>query len=319
MPAMTKTYLIGGAALLALLMGSKKSSAKSTKSSSGTGSTDPKKDDDGKGDAGEPAGPNGCAGDLIVKNGICVDPKNPNGDGSGSGNGSGSGGSLKASDLYYSQDCKTIKFGDKTGEAWWKAKGKSKAQDWLAAQYKNLILIAYGMLKDNKPVCFKEFPLQEKYETNFELNAARLDWIVKFPAVWTLLYTVRNLIDKNLLNGKTFVKLDELTWKLEFGKGYKFEELWAVLEPLAFTILYIEQEKPGSVLKKFGWTYPNYDKAGNAVVNTVMVLYAIMFPYVDRQKMFKIWGTLDKTPFYSNLWDYVAALENASFEYDMEQ
>lgn len=315
MPAMTKTYILGGAALLALLLGSKKSSAKSSSSKSSDQPSDKPAENKEQGDVGEPAGPKGCKPGLVNKNGTCVKPDTGTG-GTGTGTGTG-GGTLKPEGIYISNDCKTVKFGDKTGESWWKIRGKKMAQQWLGADYTNLIYIAYEMLRSNKDACFKDFPTTEKYPVSLELHKARIDWIVKYPAIWSLLVTIRNFIDKDLLSGKTYVGMIEKNKLiLEFTKNFNFEAFWETIEPLAYTILYLEEEKPGSVLKKFGDTYPAYDKPGSEVRNSCIVLFVILFPYIDKTKIFKQFsGNLDSTELYNNIWDNISDLENESIDY----
>lgn len=314
MPAMTKTYLLGGAALL-LFLGSKKSSAKSTsgsKTDTGTVPSDQKKE----GDVGDPVGPNGCKKGLVEKGGYCIDPNDPKN--KDPKNNTGGGGTLASDGLYISNNCDVVKFGDGKGDAWWKNKGEKFAKQWLKAEYTNLIYIAYEMLKSNKEACFKDFPTLEKYPVSFELHKARIDWIIKRPAIWTLLVTIRNLIDKNLLNGKTYVGMVEKNKELllQFTKDFNFEEFWKSIEPLAYTILFMEEEKPGSVLKRFGYTYPSYDKPGSEVRNSCIVLFVILFPYIDKTKIFKQFsGNLDNTELYNNIWDNISDLENASIDY----
>lgn len=315
MPAITKSYILGGGILLALLLGSKKSSAKSSSSKPADQPSDKPTENKEQGDVGEPAGPKGCKPGLINKNGICT--KSDTGTG-GTGGGTGTGGTLKPEGIYISNDCKTVKFGDKTGEAWWKIRGKKMAQQWLGTGFTNLTYIAYEMLKSNKDACFKDFPTIEKYPVSLELNKAKIDWIIKYPAIWSLLVTIRNMIDKNLLDGKTYVGMTEIKKELllEFTKNFSFEPFWQSIEPLAYTILFLEEEKQGSVLKRFGYTYPSYDKPGSEVRNSVIVLFVILFPYVEKTKIFKQFsGNLDNTQLYNDIWDNISDLENESIDY----
>lgn len=327
----TKLVLIGGAAL-ALLMGSKKSSSKTSgNSGSGSGgSGSGSGNDDGYGDIGEPAGPKGCKPGLILKNGVCTESGNGNGEnnvggnGGQNGNGVGGGGSLKSSDLYVSKDCKEYKFGDKTGDSWWKTKGKKTAQAWIEAQYSNPIVIAYEMLKGNKMSCpaISEFPIQEKFKTQFDLQIARMDWMIKYPIIWSLIYDIRNKIDKELMNGITYVTLTPnngypKTWKFTYGKGWNFEAFWQQIQPLAYAIQNTEAKNPGFIMKKFGLAGPNQKFDHNdSVSNAAIIIFRIIFPYIDNVTLLKGFSpgekipALDSTQLYGNLWDRIADFEN---------
>lgn len=323
-PKQKAVVAMGGIGILAyFFLGSKKASAASSKgagtSTGGTNGTGT--NEEGKGGIGEPAGPNGCKVGLIPKDGICVkDPKQQNGGGTGTG--TGTGGALKPSEIYISNKCDTFKFGDKTGESWWKNSGKKKAEDWLKAGFENLTLIAFEMIRKNKETCFKDFPVQEKYKSNFELQGARIDWILKYPMMWALLHAIRNFIDRDLLNGVSYVKINNSKdpWKLEFGKSFDFNVFWEDIQPLAYYIFYNEQLKPGSMLKKVGLSYVDYDVPGNDATNSVLVLYSIIFPYIlDKKVLEQKMKWLQSGNFYSTLWDHIAAMEGQSIDVGMEE
>lgn len=249
MPMNTK-LLLGGAAALALLLSSKSSSSKK---SSGTTNTD-KKPDDGKGDEGEIPGPNGCAVGLIVKDGVCtIDPKGPN-DPKNPDNNTNTeknkyNGLPSAESMSISADCKTVKFGDTTGDAWWKIKGKPKAQQWVKNGYENPLMISYEMIHGLSP-CFAKFPIQKSFTSRKDMELSRIAWIKSNRAVWNLLWSVRNRIDKEFFDGQQTVELDLKTLKFKYGAKFDFEKFWEeFLLPLTSTALEQEMDKPGYLFK----------------------------------------------------------------------
>lgn len=247
MPMNTK-LLLGGAAALALLLSSKSSS--SSKKSSGT-NTD-KKPDDGKGDEGEIPGPNGCAVGLIVKDGVCtIDPKGPNDPKNPDTNTNKNkyNGLPSAESMSISADCKTVKFGDTTGDAWWKIKGKPKAQQWVKSGYENPLMIAYEMIHGLSP-CFAKFPIQKSFTSRKDMELSRIPWIKTYRPVWNLLWSVRNRIDKEFFDGEQTVELDIKTLKFKYGTKFDFEKFWEeFLLPLTSTALEQEMDKPGYLFK----------------------------------------------------------------------
>jgi len=273
MPVNTK-IILGGAALLGYLFSSKGGTKKST--STPSSKDDPSAEDTkntGKGDIGEPAGPNGCLEGLIIKNGICskadlpkTDPKDkvPPKD-----NGTGHNGLPTAASMYISPDCKIVKFGDKTGNAWWAKLGKPSAQQWINSGYDNPLMIAWEMLRKN--ACFSDFPIQKNYDTRSELEYERIFWIIKKREVWNLLTSVKNRIDKQFYDGRSVVEIDPVTGKITYGKKFNILFFWDDFRPLTVVALDTEEKDKGTLFKNSGIKNPAFDPNSGAYDWTVSV------------------------------------------------
>ena len=261
--------LIAGAIASFFLFGSKKKPA-STAITPGSG-TDSNKDD-GKGDVGEPAGPNGCKLGLTEVDGICVDPKNPP---KKADNNNGGGGSKPAaSELIIAKDCKSFQFGDKTGDSWWKNKGLKSAKQWVESGELDPLNIAFQMIKKTGN-CFKTFPERVDFENWFEFNQAKYDWINKNRPIWALLYSIRDRVDISQFNGIETVTADPTKFDLglKFGKAFDYDKFWEMLKPIAITLLQEEASVPGSILGvKSDDSMRTY--------NVVIALFTIIFPNV---------------------------------------
>jgi len=312
--ALDPKLLIGGAILGFFLL------KKPAKSNAAT--TDKKEDETGKGDLNDPVGPNGCKTGLKEVNGICVDDpeldENGNPIKGGSGSGSG-GGKLAASDLSIAKNCESFTFGDKTGDAWWKAKGKKFAEQWDKSGETNPLLIAFEIIKKTGN-CFKEFPIQKEFPNWFEYNTAKFWWMEKHPQMWNLLYTIRNMIDINLYDGIETVIADpkKADYGLKFGNAFNINTLWKSIEPMAYTLLQLEASKPGSVLNiKDGYDNPIY-----IISNVATYLYSMILPNIPYTeiitKVKKGWFT-KQTPLWNQLWELVNSIEGQSPDLESEQ
>ena len=121
----SKNLVLGGLAFLLLIGGKKKKSKKSEGS------------DEGISDGADLNGPSGTK------------PDSESGGGGGGGSGSGSGAApsnLAKNAIWVSKDCKTVVYGDGTGEAFWKSKGQPVAQKFIAANYNDPYEIARLMI-----------------------------------------------------------------------------------------------------------------------------------------------------------------------------
>lgn len=287
---------------------------------SNASSTDNKdnKTEDGKGDLNDPVGPNGCKIGLKEVKGVCVDDPNLDENGKPVKNGGGNG-KLAASDLSIAKDCKSFTFGDKTGNAWWKAKGEKFATQWVKSGETDPLLIAFEIVKKTG-ACFKEFPIRKEFKNWFDYNTAKFWWMEKNSEMWTLLYTVRNMIDINLFDGVETVVADpkKADYALKFGNAFNIDTLWKSIEPLAYTLLQMEANKPGSVLNiKDGYDIPIY-----LISNVATYLYSVILPNIPYDEIItrfkKGWFT-KQTPLWNKLWELVNSIEGQSPDFESEQ
>lgn len=317
--ALDPKLLIVGAAL-AFLLSSKKSSGKSTSVSDG------KKDipEEDKNDKGEPVGPNGCKTGLVEKDGYCVDPTDPNDNTNGTkgktGGGGGGGGTNTKAELIMGKDCKTWSYGDKTGDAWWKAKGKPNAQQWIKSGYSEPLQIAYEMLKASS-ACFKSFPVREEFPNWFEYNVAKFEWINSNRPFWFLLYSVRNKIDLTQFNGVETVQSGS-DLKLKFGPGFNYDKLWESLKPMALTLLQLIEEAgknvQGPVAKVLG--LKDSEDYSDRLVNIPTYLFTLIFPNIPVTewvtKLNK--GMLYNIPLWKQLQESVNEYDGESIDLEAE-
>lgn len=312
--ALDPKLLAGGAILGYFLL-------KKPAKSNATSVTDDKNktDETDKGDLNDPAGPNGCKIGLKEVKGICVDDPNLDENGKPVKNGNGNG-KLAASDLSISKKCDSFTFGDKTGNAWWKAKGEKFANQWVKSGETDPLLISFEILKKTGS-CFKDFPIRADFKNWFEYNTAKFWWMEKNSEMWTLLYTVRNMIDINLFDGVETVTADpkKADYALKFGNAFNINTLWKSLEPMAYTLLQMEASKPGSVLNiKDGYDSPIY-----LVANVATYLYSLVLqniPYneiITRYK--KGWFKPKQTPLWDKLFELVNSIEGQSPDFESEQ
>lgn len=333
MPINTK-LLLGGAAALAFLFSSKGSSKGSSKASdTNSDKTDPEKKPNEevkpKGGLGDPVGPEGCDVGLSPKDGICVKPTNaPKKEPPYNGLAS-------ADSMYVSADCKVVKFGDKTGDAWWKSKGKPKALQWIETKdYKNPLMIAYRMIHSLSP-CFKEFPIQENYNTRNEMEHDRVFWIKNNREVWNLLWSIRNRIDKEFFNGEQTIELDLKTLKISYGKKFNFEILWeSFLLPFAGAAVEIEMITPGTLFK--GDLLPKQYQGGllfdeDYVWTVSTFLQFVILSNITNTNFFKLYNAgagkvqvfNTSSKLFTSFYDHVDAAfgqdEQISIEFDFEE
>lgn len=311
--ALDPKLIIGAAVLGFFFLGDKKS----TKSNAADKKDS--KDDSGKGDLNEPVGPNGCKEGLKDVKGICVDDPDLDENGNPINGSEGSGGKSTLSDLTISKKCDSFSFGDKTGNAWWKAKGEKIAKQYVKSGETEPLLIAFEMLKKTGS-CFKEFPIRKEFKNWFDYNTAKFWWMEKNPEMWNLLYTVRNIIDINLFDGVETVIADpkKADYALKFGNAFNMDTLWKSLEPMAYTLLQLEANKPGSVLNiKDGYDNPIY-----IISNVATYLYSLILPNIPYTeiitKVKKGWFT-KQTPLWNKLWELVNSIEGQSPDLESEQ
>lgn len=314
--ALDPKLLLGGAILGFFLL------KKPTKSNAASSTDGKDKNEDGKGDLNDPAGPNGCKTGLKEVNGICVDDPDLDENGNSVKNGGGTGnGKLAASDLYISKDCKSFAFGDKTGDAWWKAKGNKTAQAWIDSTAKDDPLdpysIAFQMLKKTGK-CYQDFPLREDFQNWYEYNLAWLNWIKKFPAPWTLLVLVKNKIDINKFNGMETITADptKTNYGLVFGKQFNEEEFFAQIKPMILTMIQIEASTPGALLG-----IKEYANTSDILTNIATYMFWILMPNIPLNDLIVKYkkGMLDAIPFWHKLVDFTGEFEGQSIDLENEQ
>lgn len=318
--ALDPKLLIVGAAL-AFLLGGKKSSGKNA----GSSSNDDKKDisEEDKSDKGDPVGPNGCKTGLVEKDGYCVDPNDPNNGGKGNngGSGSGKGGAAKA-ELTITKDCKSWSYGDKSGDAWWKAKGEPKAKQWIKAGYMEPLEIAYEMLKTTVN-CFKDFPVREDFQNWYDYNLAKFEWINSNRPIWFLLYSVRNKIDLTQFNGVETVQTGP-DLKLKFGPGFNYDKFWNSIKPMALALLELTASEPkdelNTVDKALGIKDINQGGYTTNIMNITTYMFTIIFPNIPVNewvvKLSK--GSLNGIPLWSQLFDSISDNDGESIDLDQD-
>lgn len=307
--ALDPKIIIGGAIVAAFLFGSGKKKATTGSSSSSD------KTDDGKGDSGDPVGPNGCKTGLIEKEGKCVDPES-SGNGKDVPGGGGNGGNKPASsELIISKDCKSFQFGDKTGDSWWKNKGEKVAKQWLKSGYTDPLLIAFELAKKIGS-CFKDFPLEETSNHWFNLQLDRFEWINSNRQMWNLLWSVRNRVDTALFNGVETVTADSSKTNLGLvfgnnGKNFNLDKFFEMLKPMVRTLIQISAQSPkndiGPVATALGIKDITYNDYNNSLVNITNYLFTLIFPNISVNEMMVIWkkGTLYKLELWTELQKYV--------------
>lgn len=275
------------------------------------------KTEEEKGDLNDPAGPNGCKIGLKEVNGICVDDPDLDENGNPIKNDTQNVGKLASSDLYISKDCKTFKFGDGTGNSWWKTKGEKSAKQWIKSGETEPYLIAFEMLKKTGN-CFKSFPLREDYENWFEYNKAWLEWVIKNPAPWTLLVLVKNKIDLSEFNGMETVTADpkKVNYGLVFGKQFNEEDFFAQFKPMVLTMLQLEATTPGILLG-----VKEYANTSDIWTNIATYLFWMTMPNIPFDDLIVKYkkGMLSQIPFWNKLVDFVSQFDGESIDLESEQ
>lgn len=323
--ALDPKLIIVGAAI-ALLLGGKKSG----KAASGTSD---KKDisEEDKSDKGDPVGPNGCKTGLVEKDGYCVDPKDPNDQTNGTkGNtngGKGNGNNAAKSELTIAKDCKSWSYGDKSGDAWWKAKGESKAKQWIKAGYLNPLDISFEMLKTSGN-CFKDFPIREDFQNGYDYNLAKFEWINDNRSIWFLLYSVRNKVDLTQFNGIETVQTGP-DLKYKYGKNFDYDKFWESIKPLALALLQLsytyDDPELGPIGQSLGILPPKTENEAEAISDSFnrqvyipTYIFSIIFPNIPVNewlvKMKK--GVLSKDPFWLQIQSSLNAYDGEELQVD---
>lgn len=320
--ALDPKLIIGGAIVAAFLFGGKK------KATTGSSSSSSDKTDDGKGDSGDPVGPNGCKTGLIEKEGKCVDPESPgNGDnnnGKGNGGGGGNGNKPAASELIISKDCKSFQFGDKTGDSWWKNKGEKTAKQWVSSGELDPLVIAFKMIS-KMGSCFKDFPLEENSDNWFNLQADRFQWINNNRQMWNLLWSIRNRIDISLFNGVETVTANPSKPNLGLmfgkdGKNFNLDKFFEMLKPMVLTLLQFAEQTPknemGPVATSLGIKELVWADYGNRLINIPNWIFTMIFPNISVNEMmaFNKKGTLYKLELWTELQNFVNEFDGESID-----
>lgn len=310
--ALDPKLLIVGAAL-AFLFGSKKSSGK-------TDSKTDKKEvsEEDKSDKGEPVGPNGCKTGLTEKDGYCVDPKDPNDQTNGTkGNtgGKGNGNNASKAELIIAKDCKSWSYGDKSGDAWWKAKGEAKAKQWIKSGYLDPLEVAFEMLKTSGN-CFKDFPIRTDFQDGYEYNLALFEWINDNRPIWFLLYSVRNKVDLTQFNGVETVQSGP-DFKLKYGPGFKFDKFIEPLKPMILALLNLsrtyDDDQLGPIGQSLGVPPPKNEVEAHVIsdfesrfIYIPTYIFSMIFPNIPMTDWFK---SMTKQSLYENpLWKQIGEI-----------
>lgn len=309
--ALDPKLIIGAAVLGFFFLGDKKS----TKSNAADKKDE--KDNTGKGDLNEPVGPNGCKEGLKNVKGICVDDPDLDENGNPIKGGSGSGSKLAPSDLFISKDCKSFAFGDKTGNAWWKAKGEKIAKQYVKTEETSPYIIAFEMLKKTGS-CFKSFPIRDDFQNWYEYNVAWLEWISKNPSPWALLVLVKNKIDVSLFNGQESIVADpnKANYGLVFGKQFEEESFFEQIKPMVLTLLQLEAGNPGILLG-----IKEYSDESYILTNVATYMFWVLMPNIPLTDVIGKYkkGMLSKIPFWNQLVSFAGEFDGQSIDLESEQ
>lgn len=309
--ALDPKLIIGAAVLGFFFLGDKKS----TKSNAADKKDE--KDNTGKGDLNEPVGPNGCKEGLKNVKGICVDDPDLDENGNPIKGGSGSGSNLAPSDLFISKDCKSFAFGDKTGNAWWKAKGETVAKQYIKSGETSPYIIAFEMLKKTGS-CFKSFPIRDDFQNWYEYNVAWLEWISKNPSPWALLVLVKNKIDVSLFNGQESIVADpnKANYGLVFGKQFEEESFFEQIKPMVLTLLQLEAGNPGILLG-----IKEYSDESYILTNVATYMFWVLMPNIPLTDVIGKYkkGMLSKIPFWNQLVSFAGEFDGQSIDLESEQ
>lgn len=304
--------LIGAGVLAALLFSSK---AKATTASNKKSDTLTPEHD---GELGESPGPGGkCKDGLILKDGICqlpsVDDDQEKEDEKKNTSGNGN---KSSTSLVISSKCDNFTFGDGTGDSWWKSIGEKTAQQWINTGWEDPLRISYGMLLKKKDICFKEFPLEEKFEEKWQYYYELVNWIRENPKIWELTWFVRNKIDEKFFNGKTTIIVDPKTWKAKYGKEFN-NDLWIsdVVTPFASLLVNVEQSNPGFLLDNKTNEDFNLEQVFD---NVTTYVYSILFPNLDLKVIKSRYDKkmLQKDPIWKEIRSHFAELGEVDIEGD---
>ena len=172
---------IAGAFALLAMGKKKKKKGNGDGNGGGTGNGNGKGESSDPGDPGTPGTPGtpGGGGGSSTKPGKTT-PTTPSGE---------KPDALTPDALWVSGDCKTVEFGDETGELWWQNKGLPAAQKFVEANYLEPYEIAREMLAPIVP-CAAEFPLSFEVETGDELEFLREMFLREYPDVYYLIMTL---------------------------------------------------------------------------------------------------------------------------------
>ncbi len=309
--ALDPKLIIGAAVLGFFFLGDKKS----TKSNAADKKDE--KDNSGKGDLNEPVGPNGCKEGLKNVKGICVDDPDLDENGNPIKGGGSGGGKLAPSDLFISKDCKSFAFGDKTGNAWWKAKGEGVAKQYIKSGETSPYIIAFEMLKKTGS-CFKSFPIRDDFQNWYEYNIAWLEWISKNPSPWALLVLVKNKIDISLFNGQESVIADpnKANYGLVFGKQFDEEGFFEQIKPMVLTLLQLEAGSPGILLG-----VKEYSDESYILTNVATYMFWVLMPNIPLTDVIGKYkkGMLSKIPFWNQLVSFAGEFDGQSIDLESEQ
>lgn len=287
--------------LIALFfLGGNKKSTSSTKKQ-----TEEEKKEE-QGDEGDPAGPNGCKPGLVVKDGICTKESSEDDE--------DKKGTVSKSSLTIGKDCKWFKFGDGTGESWWKNKGDKVAKQWIKSGETDLLTIAYSMLKGTGSICFKSFPIRTEFDNWYDYEMAKFSWINKNREMWKLLYWLRNKIDLVNFNGLETVSGEIKNNKLAitFPKGFNANNFWETIKATSLALLQKEAKNPGSVLGM-------YNDDMYRVSNVTTYILGMVLPNIPFETILTFYkkGMLDNE-LYDIIFDHINEYDGESIDLDFE-
>ena len=150
-------------------------------------------------------------GSGTVDGGSLGTPDGKGGGGSGSGGGSGKGGApsnLAPDGIWVSADCKTVVFGDDTGQTFWDRKGLKAAEGFIEANYFDPYEIARSMVMPMAP-CAAEFPVMEDGYSAMEEELRRELFNRNFKEVYYLIQFLHDNIALLMDRARHIVEFDD--------------------------------------------------------------------------------------------------------------
>ena len=203
-------------------------------------------------------GSSGSGTDSDTVDGGTLGTPGGKGGGSGSGgSGSGKGGSpsnLAPDGIWVSADCKTVVFGDDTGEAFWNRKGLKAAEGFVAANYFDPYEIARLMVMPMAP-CAAEFPVMEDGYPAMEEELRRELFNRNFKEVYYLIQFLHDNIALLLDRARHIVEFDDRCEVIFVGEDWEDQIAERMIR------FYLEYSYPNAFEKGHQEKYPPWPMA----------------------------------------------------------